>query len=199
LKPAARSKTPNFSSSGKLVAVESQKVNPNASEVSPGDNVTPESPEGQLAAVTAERDKLAAENAESENRWLRARAEFDNARRRAERERSEYLQFAAMDLVKDILPILDDFERGLKVETADRNYAKGVELIYQRMFETLKKLGLEPVETSGQTFDPNLHQAVERVETEEAADQSILGEFQRGYNFKGKLLRPAMVKVAVKP
>jgi molecular chaperone GrpE len=181
------------------VAVESQKVNPNASEVSPGDHVTPESLEGQLAAVTAERDKLSAENAESENRWLRARAEFDNARRRAERERSDYLQFAAMDLVKDILPILDDFERGLKVETADRNYAKGVELIYQRMFETLKKLGLEPVETSGQTFDPNLHQAVERVETEEAADQSILGEFQRGYNFKGKLLRPAMVKVAVKP
>jgi molecular chaperone GrpE len=100
--------------------------------------------------------------------------------------------------VKDILPIVDDFERALKVETADRNYAKGVELIYQRMAETLKKLGLEPIDTAGQTFDPNLHQAVERVETDEAPDQSILAEFQRGYNFKGKLLRPAMVKVAVK-
>ena len=113
-------------------------------------------------------------------------------------ERSEYLQFAAVDLVKDILPILDDFERALQVETADRNYAKGVELIYQRMSETLKKLGLEPIETADQKFDPNLHQAVERVETDEAPDQSILAEFQRGYNFKGKLLRPAMVKVAVK-
>jgi molecular chaperone GrpE len=101
--------------------------------------------------------------------------------------------------VKDILPILDDFERALQVETKDRNYAKGVELIYQRMSETLKKLGLEPIETTGQEFDPNVHQAVERVETDEAEDQSILGEFQRGYNFKGKLLRPAMVKVAVKP
>jgi molecular chaperone GrpE len=154
--------------------------------------------ESQLACLTAERDRLAAQNADLEDRLLRARAEFDNARRRAERERSEYLQFAAMDLVKDLLPILDDLERALKVETADRNYAKGVELIYQRMAETLKKMGLEPIETAGSRFDPNLHQAVERVQTAEAEDQAILGEFQRGYNFKGKLLRPAMVRVAVK-
>jgi len=130
---------------------------------------------------------------------LRSRAEFDNARRRIERERSDFLQFAAMDLVKDLLPVLDDFGRALKVETADRNYAKGVELIYQRLYETLKKLGLEPIETEGRPFDPNLHQAVERVETDEAEDQAVLGEFQKGYNFKGKLLRPAMVRVAVKP
>ena len=151
-----------------------------------------------LAAMTAERDQLAAEKADLQDRLLRSRAEFDNARRRAERERSDYLQFAAMDLVRDILPIVDDFERALKVETADRNYAKGVELIYQRMSDSLKKLGLEPIVTEGRTFDPNLHQAVERVPTEEAEDQTILGEFQRGYNFKGKLLRPAMVRVAVR-
>jgi molecular chaperone GrpE len=178
--------------------VESQNVNPNISDGPPGDNETPESSDGQLS-LTAERDKLAAENADLQNRLKYARAEFENARRRAERERSEYLQFAAMDLVKDILPILDDFERALKVETTDRNYAKGVELIYQRMSDTLKKLGLEPIETAGQKFDPNLHQAVERVETDEADDQSILAEYQRGYNFKRKMLRPAMVKVAVKP
>jgi molecular chaperone GrpE len=154
--------------------------------------------ESQLACLTAERDQLAGQNADLEDRLLRARAEFDNARRRAERERSEYLQFAAMDMVKDLLPILDDLERALKVETADRKYAKGVELICQRMAETLKKMGLEPIETAGSRFDPNLHQAVERVQTEEAEDQAILGEFQRGYNFKGKLLRPAMVRVAVK-
>jgi molecular chaperone GrpE len=151
-----------------------------------------------LAAVTTERDQLAAEKADLQDRLLRSRAEFDNARRRAERERSDYLQFAAMDLVRDILPILDDFERALKVETADRNYAKGVELIHQRMSDSLKKLGLEPIDTEGRTFDPNVHQAVERVPTEEAEDQAILGEFQRGYNFKGKLLRPAMVRVAVR-
>lgn len=169
------------------------------------ENVTADSSPGRpgaatdpLAAITAERDQLAADKADLQDRLLRARAEFDNARRRFDRERSEFLQFAAMDLVRDILPMLDDFERALKVETADRNYAKGVELIYQRMAESLKKLGLEPIETEGRMFDPNLHQAVERVPTEEAEDQKILGEFQRGYNFKGKLLRPAMVRVAVK-
>ncbi|HUI55342.1 MAG TPA: nucleotide exchange factor GrpE [Bryobacteraceae bacterium] len=179
--------------------METQKPDPNLSDVSPDENVPAETPEGQLAAVTAERDQLAAEKADLYDRLLRARAEFENARRRAERDRSDFLQFAAIDMVRDILPVLDDFERALKVETADRYYAKGVELIYQRLFETLKKMGLEPIETAGRPFDPNLHQAVERVENPEAEDQVILGEFQRGYNFKGKLLRPAMVRVAVKP
>jgi molecular chaperone GrpE len=196
---AAPSAQSGLALSVKLRSVDTQNTNPNISEVSPADGAAPETLESPFAALTAERDKLAAEAADLQNRLRYARAEFDNARRRAERERSEYMQFAAVDLVKDILPILDDFERALQVETADRNYAKGVELIYQRMSETLKKLGLEPIETADQKFDPNLHQAVERVETEKAEDQSILGEFQRGYNFKGKLLRPAMVKVAVKP
>src|SRR6185369_7100168 len=155
--------------------------------------------EGQLSALAAEREQFAAEKADLQERLLRARAEFENARRRFEQQRSDYLHFAAMESVRDMLPILDDFERALKVDTADRDYAKGVELIYQRMADTLRKLGLEPIETAGQKFDPNLHQAVERVETEDAEDQTILGEFQRGYNFKGKLLRPAMVKVAVRP
>jgi molecular chaperone GrpE len=179
--------------------VDTPKPDTNISDVSSEGSVSPETLEGQLAAVTAERDQLAAERAELYDRMLRSRAEFDNARRRIERERSDFLQFAAMDLVKDLLPVLDDFGRALKVETADRNYAKGVELIYQRLYETLKKLGLEPIETEGRPFDPNLHQAVERVETDEAEDQAVLGEFQKGYNFKGKLLRPAMVRVAVKP
>lgn len=179
--------------------MDTKKPDTNLSDVSPDANLSSETLEGQLAAVTAERDQLATEKAELADRMLRARAEFDNARRRAERERSDFLQFAAMDLVKDILPVLDDFERALKVETADRNYAKGVELIYQRLFEALKKLGLEPLDSTGKPFDPNLHQAVERVETDEAEDHTVLGEFQKGYNFKGKLLRPAMVRVAVKP
>jgi len=176
--------------------VDTQNPEPNVTNVSP--DVPADTPEGQLAAITAERDQLVAEKADLQDRLLRARAEFDNARRRAERERSDFLQFAAMDLVRDILPVLDDFERAIKVETADKEYAKGVELIYNRLSETLKKMGLEPVDTTGQKFDPNLHQAVERVENHDAEDQTILGEFQRGYNFRGKLLRPAMVRVAVK-
>ena len=174
-------------------------TDPERSEVSSDDNVPATSEEGQLAAVTADRDRLAAENADLQDRYLRMRAEFDNARRRFEQQRSDYIQFAATDLVKEILPVVDDFERALQVETADSNYAKGVQLIYQRLQEILKKLGLEPMQTAGQQFDPNRHQAVERVPTEAADDQAILGEFQKGYLFKGKLLRPAMVKVAVKP
>lgn len=168
------------------------------SAVSPED-LPAETLEGQLAAVTADRDRLAAEKAELDDRLRRAWAEFDNARRRAERERSDFLQFASMDLVRNLLPILDDFERALKVETTDKEHARGVELIYQRFYDTLKKMGLEPIDTAGKTFDPNQHEAVQRVQTDEAEDQAILDELQRGYNFKGKLLRPAWVKVAVHP
>ena len=152
-----------------------------------------------LASVTAERDQLARERAEIYDQFLRLRAEFENFRKRAERERSEFSEFATMEAVLAILPVLDDFERALNVETVDKEYAKGMSLIYQRLFEALKKLGLEPLETEGQKFDPSLHHAVETVKTAEVEDHTILQVHQRGYNFKGKLLRPAMVKVAVQP
>jgi molecular chaperone GrpE len=170
-----------------------------ASGVSAEENLPAVTLEGQLGAMTAERDQLAAEKAEIYDRLLRRQAEFENFRRRAERDRLEFVQFAGMDIVRELLPILDDFERALRVECADKNYFKGIELIYQRLFEALKKLGLEPIETAGRKFDPHQHQAVEQVQTEEAEDNAILEELQRGYNFKGKLLRPAMVRVAVKP
>jgi len=155
--------------------------------------------DGSADAVREERDSLKAERDELKELLLRRQAEFDNFRKRSEKERSEFSQFAGMELVKELLPILDDFDRALRVETADSEYAKGVAMIYGRLYEALKKQGLEPIDTAGATFDPYLHQAVERVETKEAEDHAVLGEFQRGYHFKGKLLRPAMVKVAVNP
>ena len=136
--------------------MDTRKPDPNPSDVSPEDGMPAVTGEGQLAAIVAERDQLAAEKLDLHDRLLRAHAEFDNARRRFERERSEYLQFASMDLVKQILPVLDDFERALQVETNDQNYSKGVGLIYQRLFENLKKMGLEPMDTAGRQFDPNL-------------------------------------------
>ncbi len=178
--------------------MDTQNPDQNVTGEAPDENLPAETLEGQVAALAADRDSLASEKADLEDRLLRLRAEFDNYRRRVERERSDFLQFAAADLVGQVLPVLDDFERALKHETADREYAKGIELIFQRLLETLKKMGLEPLEAAGQKFDPNLHQAVQRVETDEAEDQTILEEFQKGYNFRGKLLRPAMVKVAVK-
>lgn len=151
-----------------------------------------------LETVTAERDRLVVERADLQDRLLRRQAEFDNFRRRAERERTDVLEYANMQAVRALVPILDDFERALKVESADTEYARGMELIYQRLLDSLKKLGLEPITSTGGHFDPNMHHAVDSVESDEAEDHAILEEYQRGYNFRGKLLRPAMVKVAVK-
>lgn len=145
-----------------------------------------------------ERDAFKTERDELKELLLRRQADFDNFRKRTEKERSEYVQYAGMEIVRELLPIFDDFDRARKVEGGTPDYTKGVEMIYGRMYETLKKLGLEPIETEGKSFDPHLHQAVERVETKDFPEGKILGEFQRGYHFKGKLLRPSMVKVAVR-
>ncbi len=154
------------------------------------DQAAPAEAGAATSALTAERDEL-------KELLLRRQAEFDNFRKRTERERSDYLQYAGMELVRDLLPVLDDFDRALKIECNSPDYAKGIEMIYSRMYETLKKMGLEPVEAVGKPFDPHVHQAVERVETKDAEDGTVLAEFQRGYLFKGKMLRPSMVKVAV--
>jgi len=151
-----------------------------------------------LDQLRIERDGLKAERDEIKELLLRRQAEFDNFRKRTEKERSEYVQYAGTEIVREVLPVLDDFERALKVAGASSDYTRGVEMIYNRLYDTLKKQGLEPVESVGKPFDPHLHQAIERVESKDKADGTILEEFQRGYNFKGKLLRPSMVKVAVK-
>jgi molecular chaperone GrpE len=176
-------------------AVITEEIQPQA-ERSPEPSEQRE-PSVSLADIVAERDRIAREKAELQDLLQRRQAEFENYRRRVERERSELLEFAAMDTVKALLPILDDFERALKVESADKEYVRGMELIYNRLFEALKKLGLESLSTEGALFDPHIHHAVEMVDTTEHPDQTILDEYQRGYKFKGRLLRPAMLKVAV--
>ncbi len=170
---------------------------PETEELAAGDPASELS--AQLSAVTQERDKLAAEKSELNDRLLRRQAEFENFRRRVDREKADFAQYAASGAVEALLPVLDDFERALKQESADKEYVRGMELIYQRFLDTLKKLGLEPIDSTGQPFDPYIHQAIDRVETADAEDHTILEEYQRGYNFKGRLLRPAMVRVAVKP
>ncbi len=174
-----------------------------ASESTAGEAKTPEidsTPEAAPdAALLAERNQLAAEKAEVYDRLLRRQAEFDNYRKRAERERGEFWEKATMETIRAILPVLDDFERALKVEGAGAEYARGMELISQRLLETLTKMGLEPIASMGAKFDPNLHQALDTQPTAEQEEDTILQEYQKGYNYKGKLLRAAMVKVAAKP
>lgn len=162
----------------------------------PGE-ATPAAPDTD--ALAAERDQLAQEKADLYDRLLRRTAEFENYRRRTEREMQELREYAASQAVHSLLPVLDDFERALKVECADAGYVRGIELIYQRFFEQLKKLGLEPIEAQGRPFDPNLHNAIEMAHTTEAEDQTVLQDLQRGYQFKGRLLRPSTVRVAHNP
>jgi molecular chaperone GrpE len=153
----------------------------------------------ELDQTRIERDGLRVERDELRDLLLRRQAEFDNFRKRTERDRIEQSQYASMDVVGELVPVLDDFERALGADAASPEYAKGIQMIYQRMAESLKKTGLEPIDAVGKTFDPHQHQAIERVETNDSAENTVIGEFQRGYNFKGKLLRPSMVRVAVPP
>lgn len=167
------------------------------------DSVVVEDPAVRLEAVTSERDRLVSENEELRDRLLRRQADFENFRRRVEKDRTVFLEYAGMESVRALLPVLDDFERALSAAPVEggpgAEYVKGVEMIGQAFFEALKKLGLEPIASAGQPFDPNVHHAVETVQTGDAEDQTVIEEFQKGYNFRGRLLREAMVKVAVKP
>jgi len=160
------------------------------------DSVERQDPDDALEAL---KEQLAAERAEQQDRVLRAQAEFQNFRRRAEKEKLEFLEYASSEAVLTLLPVLDDFERALQAETSGGEYAKGMQLIYQRFYDSLKKLGLEPIESVGKPFDPNIHHAVEKEETDQQPADTVLAEYQRAYNFKGRLLRAAMVKVAVEP
>lgn len=159
----------------------------------------------QLDAITAERDRLAAEKSSLDDLILRRQADLENYRRRVEREKADTREFASMEATQSLLPVLDDFERALRAAPAGHEegpvaeYTKGMELIYRRLLDALTKLGLEPIATHGQLFDPNVHNAIQKEERNDVEDQTVLEEYQRGYNFKGRLLRPAMVKVAVKP
>ncbi len=158
------------------------------------ENATPEAP-----AADAQITELTQAKAELQDRLVRMQAEFDNFRKRTERERIEYAEFAGEMTVRALLPILDDFERALKAAAgAENEYVRGIELIYARLLDTLKKQGLEPIEAAGQPFDPHQHEAIGRVESAEHEDGTVVQEYQKGYRFKGRLLRPSMVQVAVK-
>lgn len=155
---------------------------------------------GAAAADAAELvAKLRAEKDVLHDRLLRKQAELENFRKRAQREREDFLQHATADLIRALLPTLDGFDRALQHRDADvpEQFYQGMELIHKELTDVLTRAGLTPIETLGKDFDPHLHQAVETVEAEEHRDQEIVEELQRGYKFKQRLLRPAIVKVAV--
>lgn len=155
-----------------------------------------EAPEGDASALKAQVESLQAALAEKDNRVKRLQADFENFRRRTSKEREELANVVTQDLLKGMLPILDNFDRAMAAEQKDsESFQKGVEMIYTQLHETLKNDGLEPIETAGQKFDPNFHQAVMRVENPDLEDDTIAQELQKGYIVKGRVIRPSMVQV----
>ena len=152
--------------------------------------------ESAAGATAGETEKLRAERDALLDRLARLQAEFDNARKRAVREQQEFREFAAADVIKNFLPILDSFERALKANADATDFRSGVELIYRQFQDALQKIGVQPIAAVGQPFDPRIHDAVEMVDTAVVPDHQVLDELQRGYRYKDRLLRPAMVRVA---
>ncbi|HZD92646.1 MAG TPA: nucleotide exchange factor GrpE [Candidatus Sulfotelmatobacter sp.] len=148
--------------------------------------------EDELQKLRAERDNLF-------DRLARLQAEFDNYRKRAARESADFRDFAVAEAARALLPVIDNFSLALKSASAKpEDLRKGVELIHKQLQDVLQKINVERVPAQGQPFDPNVHEAIEVVESNDVPDHHVLEELQPGYRIKGRLLRPAMVRVAKK-
>jgi molecular chaperone GrpE len=144
-----------------------------------------------LADLQRERDDF-------HDRWMRKAAEFDNYRRRVERERREQADQSVIDLLQELLLVVDDFDLALTVDAGESasGYRKGVELIHAKLHDLLRKKGVTPIEAIGADFDPNVHQAVIHEVSPDHREGEVIGELRKGYMIGDRLLRPAMVKVA---
>jgi molecular chaperone GrpE len=163
------------------------------------DEIVNDGPDSSVAAPdTSELADAQRERDDFKDRWLRKTAEFDNYRKRIERERREQADQAVVDLLLELLTVVDDFDRALTVDAGegDSAYRKGVELIYGKLQELLRKQGVHPMHVLGADFDPNIHMAVMHEESPEHREGEVIGELQKGYMLHDRLLRPAMVKVA---
>jgi molecular chaperone GrpE len=163
------------------------------SESAPADGAdTTTTPDDAPDSLQRERDEL-------HDRLLRTKAEFDNYRKRTDRERRELFEAAAADVMHELLPIVDDLERALDASTDEGSadaYRRGVELIHRQVLDVLRKRGVETLEAVGQDFDPEWHEAVASEPAGDHRDGEVTAEIRRGYRIGSKLLRPAMVKVA---
>ena len=162
------------------------------------DNQTDQGNEESRVAAADSPEEIQRQRDEYYDLLLRKTAEFDNFRKRIDRERQSVSEAAAVDLIAELLPLVDDMERALKADAGKDGeaYRRGVELIHRRLLDTLKKRGVRPIEALGADFDPYQHQAVTYEPAEGRRDGEIIEEFGRGYMLGDRLLRPAMVKVA---
>ena len=157
-------------------------------------------PDPPSSDAEAEIQKLIEERDSLQDRLLRRQAEFENYKKRAERERSDYVQFASADLMRELLNVLDSFDLAIRNAASDGSAGdemlRGLDLVYKQFLDTLGRFGLKAIEAKGQTFDPNFHQAISTVPSDDLAENTVVEEFRRGYTLHGKLLRAAMVSVS---
>jgi molecular chaperone GrpE len=165
------------------------------------DPASVEPPAGNETGMAAEMTKLRAEKEELLQTLVRRQADFENFRKRTERERHEEGRRGVERLMLDLIPVLDGFDRALRghEDPSYEEYRKGVILIRKQLWDALSRHGLQRVDAAGKMFDPHIHQAIERVESIEYPDGFVIDVFQDGYQFHGRILRPAIVKVAVHP
>ena len=166
-----------------------------------GSGQADDSTSADAAREESQLKKLSTDLADLQQTLLRRQADFENYRKRIEKERAEDSKRATARVVESLIPIVDGFEQALAAHKDDEysNYRKGFELIYKQLLDNLGKLGVERVEPLGATFDPHMHQAMDRTETTEHPDGTILEVFQPAYVYNGRVLRPALVRVAVHP
>lgn len=152
--------------------------------------------EGKTAAEATELEKVKAERDQLLDRVARMQAEFENARKRGERERNEFREFAAAGVVEQFLPVLDNFQLALKSSGSAEQLRSGVELIVKQMEEILRQMQVVAVPAVGEEFDPRVHEALGTVERDDIPDQHVAEEVRRGYKMRDRLLRPALVRIA---
>lgn len=174
---------------------------PSSPEAAPESSAAPAPEPADAAALAEQFAALRAEKEELRQTLIRRQADFENYRKRLERERHEAGHRAVARVIESLLPVLDAFERALAAhdDPAYAEYRKGFELIYRQLWEALARQGLERIDAEGKRFDPHIHQAIERVESEEHADGAVLEVLQPGYRLRDRVLRPATVRVAVHP
>ncbi len=158
------------------------------------ESVLPENGGGAEAAADQEIEALKQERDGLYDRLLRKQAEFENYKKRMDREKAEYLQFASAEIMKELLNVLDSFELAIRNAAADPGFG----LIYKQFQDTLGRFGVKPIEAKGQRFDPHFHQAVATQATNEVEENTVIEEMRKGYVLHGRLLRPAMVSVSKK-
>ncbi|MBR7009017.1 MAG: nucleotide exchange factor GrpE [Ruminococcus sp.] len=175
---------------------DAQQESENADEAQQTEEQTAEQQESEEKQELSEEDKLRAELDESKDKYLRLMAEYDNFRKRSAKERLELSATVKGNTISEILPVFDNFERALAAETQDTAYKQGVEMIFKQFGDMLAKLGVEVIDPIGQTFDPNIANAVNQIEDENLGENEVAQVFQKGYKIGDKVIRYAMVAVA---